>query len=64
MFGKEYKVGQSFSKDHFKFKSIFDIEDGTRYYDCVHWFGLDFLPVKQFVTLELQHGRWNVISTS
>jgi len=60
---KAYKVGDSFSKDCFKFKCV-DATEGNRYYDAIHWFGMGFLPIKQFVTLELQHGRWNVISTS
>jgi hypothetical protein len=58
-----YKIGDSFSKKTFGFVGE-SAKEGDRYYEVIHWLGLSFLPIKQFVTLELQNGRWNVISTS
>jgi len=61
MFFTKYKVGDIYPKEMFKFK-YGDSHNGMRYYEMVHWFGLWFLPMKHFVTLEIQNNVWKVIS--
>ncbi len=60
---KTYKIGQSFPKSKFKFIGR-EAENGDRYFEVLHWFGFSFLPIRQFVVLELKNGKWDVVSVS
>jgi hypothetical protein len=56
------RVGDTFPKHKHKFKWNSAI-DSDKYFIHINWFGLKFLPIKKWVTLEFKNDMWEVIKT-
>ena len=56
----KYKVGQRFPYEKFQYRGE-PAEENMRYFVVEHWFGLDFLPIRKFITLALKKGEWEVL---